>query len=1069
MSEFQRGSRRRCLGRWWLLILLLAGWAFPGGWAAEPLLSTVAAVRNLSLTEAGLGVPVEVRAVVTYYERKWETLFIQDDTAGCYVFSSGQRRPDLRAGQRVVVRGRSVAGGPVARNAIREESIEVLEDGPQPEARRLPYAELTAGRADGDRVSLEGIVRVVWSERGRLELDVVVEGGRIRAHLPWPDGSVFPAELLHARVRLAGACGLALSERGEVQGIRLFVPSLREVEVLAPAPDPATLPTVSLAQVGASLPGAPVSGRVWLTGVVTYAGRDGRVFVEEDGRGLELALVEPRVMVDAVGSTVPATPRPVLTAGDRVSAVGYPAERGGRRLLEEVEVSRAGPGETPVPGQPGREDWKATSLDGRLVRIQGRVLRVEPALAGSGGMERAVLEVNGVRLLARVEPAWVAGWDPGSHVELTGVAVVEREDSSSTRVRDWQLLVRGPADVRFLAAPGWWPTPAGRRMLLSIVLVVLALVVLALFLWWQVAQKRQQNALLERRIAERTAQLEEANASLRREIQERSRVAELQAAIYRISEATHAVQDLPALYRQLHEIIATLMPARNFYIALYDREANVLSFPYYADEKGTAPAPRPWSDGLSEYVIRSGEPLLADAQRLENIARERSVRQIGHEARVWLGVPLIVRGHSLGLMAVQDYHDRGALSAEHQRILLYVAGQTAMAIERKRAEAELRASEEAYRQSQERFRRAFASSPAIMSLARLRDGHLLEANEAFLKLTGYSREEVIGFSTIDLGIWFNRADREALIADVSRDGSVRGREVTIRVRDGSLRTALLSAELVEIEGEPCILAASVDLTERKQVEESLRAALAREKDLGELKSNFVSLVSHEFRTPLEVILSSAEILEHYHERLNADQRARQLRAIQKSVRRMAEMMNEVLLLGRFEAGRVEYHPQDVDLAAFLRRVAEEVATGAAGAANIRVEIPPELPRAQADESLLGHIFTNLVSNAVKYSSPGGEVRVEVARAGDRAVVRIIDQGCGIPAADLPRLFHAFHRGSNVGQRAGTGLGLVIVRRCIDRHGGTIDVASEEGRGTTVTVRLPVFAGAPGPLVHAVNA
>jgi signal transduction histidine kinase len=228
--------------------------------------------------------------------------------------------------------------------------------------------------------------------------------------------------------------------------------------------------------------------------------------------------------------------------------------------------------------------------------------------------------------------------------------------------------------------------------------------------------------------------------------------------------------------------------------------------------------------------------------------------------------------------------------------------------------------------------------------------------------------------------------------------------------------------------------------------------------LNELKSSFVSMVSHEFRTPLEVILSSSHILDRYLDRLTPEKRHEQLRAIRKSVHRMSDLMEDVLTLGKIEGSRLSCAPAPIDLAAFCRRCVDEIDCATQSVCPLRLQIGELAGEATADEGLLGHIVLNLLSNAVKYSPPGRPVHFEVSREGLDARLIVRDEGRGIPAEDLPRLFTAFYRARNVSQIPGNGLGLVIVKRCVDLHGGTIQCASEEGRGTTFTVTLPLFDG-----------
>ena len=245
-------------------------------------------------------------------------------------------------------------------------------------------------------------------------------------------------------------------------------------------------------------------------------------------------------------------------------------------------------------------------------------------------------------------------------------------------------------------------------------------------------------------------------------------------------------------------------------------------------------------------------------------------------------------------------------------------------------------------------------------------------------------------------------------------------------------------------------------SELAQAKEQVERALAAEQEIGTLKSNFISTVTHEFRTPLGVILSSSEMLQHYFDRLDTEARNEQLQTINEAVQRMAGLMEEVLLFHKVEEGVSELNPSPIDLGALCQRIVDEVASSTGHRCPIDLSLP-RLPKACADERLLRHIVINLLNNAVKYSDPESRVEFTVKRARGEAVFTIRDRGIGIPREDIGRLFVPFRRGSNVGRRAGTGLGLSIVKRCVDLHGGTLDFQSEVGEGTTVTLRLPLFA------------
>ncbi|MDB6040920.1 MAG: diguanylate cyclase/phosphodiesterase with sensor, partial [Verrucomicrobiales bacterium] len=506
------------------------------------------------------------------------------------------------------------------------------------------------------------------------------------------------------------------------------------------------------------------------------------------------------------------------------------------------------------------------------------------------------------------------------------------------------------------------------------------------------------NQSLERRIAQRTEELIETNQKLRQEIAERSHAEKVQKALYQITEAIHTTKDLPSLYSRIHAIIGELMAAQNFYIAVVDG-AGLVTFPYHVDKTDATPVPRRDFKGMTEYVLRTGQATLADRNKIEALRSAGEYVQCGHPTKVWLGVPLSVNGRMFGVMAVQDHFNENAFGEAERRLLSFVADQTAFAIERKHNEEALRESAARLRSSEERFSKAFHSSPSLMSLTRMKDGRFIDVNEAFLRALGRPAEDVIGKSTIDMGLWSTAAERDNFLEEILREGALRNNERRWIIKDQP-RIFLHSAEVITLQDELCLLTVAIDITESKRAEIELLKSLDTERELSQLKSNFVTTVSHEFRTPLEIIMSSGEILDRYSDRLPVEERAEHFQAIHNAVRRMSDLMEEVLLLGKVEAGKLQLDTAPLDLPEFCKRLIEEIQVATEDRCPINLQIG-NLPnrRAMADESLLRHILNNLLSNAVKYSPDGVAVTLQIHLRSGHALFQIIDSGCGIPAAD----------------------------------------------------------------------
>ena len=265
-----------------------------------------------------------------------------------------------------------------------------------------------------------------------------------------------------------------------------------------------------------------------------------------------------------------------------------------------------------------------------------------------------------------------------------------------------------------------------------------------------------------------------------------------------------------------------------------------------------------------------------------------------------------------------------------------------------------------------------------------------------------------------------------------------------------------------------IMAIVRDISDRKQAEADIRKTLEQQKHLNELKSRFVTMASHEFRTPLTSILSSAELLEHYRHKWSHEKQHKYLYRIQTSVKHMTELLNDVLLLGKADSGKLQLNPTKFDLFEFCQDLVEEMAATtqthqiifnpnclqAKGGCGSKDNASNSCITVCMDEKMLRHIINNLLSNAIKYSPNSDKVIFDLICQPQQAILRFQDFGIGIPIAEQNQLFESFYRAENVGSIPGTGLGLPIVKRSVDLHGGTITFDSKINVGTTFTVTLP---------------
>lgn len=384
------------------------------------------------------------------------------------------------------------------------------------------------------------------------------------------------------------------------------------------------------------------------------------------------------------------------------------------------------------------------------------------------------------------------------------------------------------------------------------------------------------------------------------------------------------------------------------------------------------------------------------------------------------------------------------------------------------------------------------------------NGKIVLVNPAAERMFGYSGKEIIG-EPVELLIPrryqpHHKDLRDGFYKKPSNRVMGQGRDLFARKKDGTDMPVEVSLSHYEKEGELFVIAFIIDITKRKEIEQSmalqqeqlekvsneirklnteleakveqrtvilkealeklessqieLSEALSKEKQLNEIKSRFVSMASHEFRTPLSTVLSSASLLSRYTAAGEQEKRDRHINKIKDAVKHLNDILEDFLSLGRLDEGRVQAKFSEFNCADLVHETIDEIK----GLLKDRQEIKVNFDGAGiacSDPKLLKNILINLLTNASKFSDEGSLIHVEYERVDDKAVLSIKDNGIGISEQDKEHLFSTFFRGANVTNIAGTGLGLHIVRRYVDLLQGTVTLESELNKGTTVTIEIPV--------------
>lgn len=362
--------------------------------------------------------------------------------------------------------------------------------------------------------------------------------------------------------------------------------------------------------------------------------------------------------------------------------------------------------------------------------------------------------------------------------------------------------------------------------------------------------------------------------------------------------------------------------------------------------------------------------------------------------------------------------------------------------------SEEKKSRQQLKESEERFQKTFQSSPAGISITRLSDTTFLDVNDAFVKLTGYTKEELIGRHSTELGMVVSVNRREAVLQQVREQGSIKNFEMAVRSKSGEIREVLSSIETVMMNDEKYAINIIYDITERKKTERELETV---NKEL----EAFSYSVSHDLRAPLRIMDSYAKIIvEDFGDKLDKEV-IRLLDKITTNTKKMGHLIDDLLNFSRLV--RKELNFRRVDMIGLVESIFAEQQLLLAGKATMKLE---KLEPVLCDGNLIQQVWINLISNAIKYSSQREEPLIEIkSRVTDNEIIYSIkDNGIGFDMKYADKLFGVFQRLHNTSEFEGTGVGLALAQRIISRHGGRVWAEAEINKGATFYFSLPVVLG-----------
>ncbi|MBZ5562314.1 MAG: PAS domain S-box protein [Acidobacteriia bacterium] len=1072
-----------------------------------PVLTRIDQIRNLSPDEAGLGYPVQLRAVVTFYGGMGWEFFVQDSTGGIYV-DDPETDFRVRAGDQVEVEGFTSAGG-FAPEIIRAR-VTALGRGTMPKPLRATLEELASGREDSQWVEIEGIVRSASKQEYEPALNLAVGTGRLKVCFPGDSGESL-SQLVDARVLVRGAAGGIFNQNKQLLGVQLYTPSLAFIRILeAPVHDPFLLPNRPIRTLMGFVPKGESGHRVRVEGSVTLFWPGQALFIEDGSGGL---YIQPN-------QTTPLAP------GDRVAAVGFPSASKYTPILQDAVVRKLGSGPPQQPAEISAAQALSGDYDAQLVRLKARLLSITARGRAPDLIFQSGQSVFNVLLPASDSKGNSRKLVPGSLLQLTGICSVETDDNRMPVSFD--LLSRGPHDLVLLERPPWW---ALKHALWA--LMAAAALISAGALWVLMLRRRvREDTAIIREWARREAAVKERYRELFENARDMVFTCGLRGHITSFNKAACDITGYDVSKVIGMEFLDVVVPedasrAERFFETEGDRQGSNTCEVQILRADGrritlemstrliySEGAPLGWQ-GIARDVTerkRAAEALLKTNDTLRAVIEASPVaivalasdgtvlkwnpaaeRIFGWTEEEVLGrfLPTVpedkhdefktLRERVLAGIPVNDVQlrrlrkDGSVVDISVSTSAIHDAKGKAMAIvavmeditERKRAEEQLR-----------KLSQAVEQSPACVVITDAQ-GSIEYVNPRFTELSGYSRDEAMGKKPSILKSGQTPPQTYRHLWETITSGREWRGEFRNKTKSGKLywESAIISPVRNEQGEITHFLGVKENITERKRAEQELRKAKEAAEVANCAKSEFLANMSHEIRTPMNGIIGMTELA--LDTDLNPEQRE-YMEMVRASADSLLTLINDILDFSKIEAGKFSLDVTEFELIDHLDSTLKSLAPRAhQKGLEMTYTVAPEVPRGLlGDPTRLRQILVNLIGNAVKFTERGEiAVSVEMQSILDNQAVlhfSVADTGIGIPPDKQQLIFQAFSQADSSTTRkyGGTGLGLAITSHLVGLMGGRIWVESEIGRGSTFHFTahfgLQNVATAPSPGVGAVD-